>query len=753
MLDISNREFLREIFGAKINDAWITGFECSPYDANGYWAGGTFRNRSSVLLDKNNTFYCISLFNALDEVVHRRKSCFAATYVIMVDDVGSKIDKESADLIFPEPSYVIETSKGNYQYGYILAAPETRLYAVEQFQHGLIHLGFSKDSKDPGMFGVTRYCRLPQGTNNKNPNQLWHHVLTVWNPGNKYYLDELASYFGVELTEQPAGKQNYRMTEMVDDAVYQALLRDKAVKDAILGKPGAYDITCPWVKEHTLEKDNGTAYFSPGYTDGTYVYQKGGFKCHHGHCEEKTLHDVRLHFSQKYPDLMHKLLDIELFTPYHDTIVELNDLRVTSWLRQEPPVREWVFKDVMPLAKVCLLVAAGGVGKSYLTLQMALSVATGTPFCNLWLPEESGAVLCVYAEEEREELHRRLYAIQSDVFSNNLDESLIAKNLFITTSISAVRDNPNRLVSDKDNGQSTKNVDTLIDIGKRIKQSAGSLRMIILDPLVRFNSGNENDSIEATKFMEVAEHIARTLNCTILIPHHQNKISMSSTQQTQSAARGSTGFTDAARWQANLRMMHDAETGAFGIPEDNAPFYVQLAITKNNYGSPHPPVWLRREANGALAQCTLQKSVGRQANNAMILPKLMDKIEYEAERGRYYSQKNFVSEFSGEDGPIGVGSRRCAELLLQAIDSGLVLLETNGRMQILVTRNQKRIKEARDANTAIDDLLGTSQDIDQHDEPVMQYEDEPVRPKRHMREVPKPTTEMRKPGMRIIDTK
>lgn len=739
MLDISNREFLREIFGAKLNDAWVTGFECSPYDANGYWAGGLFKNRAPLLVDKSNNFFCISIFNALDDIVHRRKSCFAATYIIMVDDVGTKIDLDTANMIFPEPSYVIETSKGNYQYGYILSAPETRLYAVEQFQHGLIHLGFSKDSKDPGMFGVTRYCRLPQGTNTKNPNALWPHVLTAWNPGTKYLLDELASYFGVELTEQPAGKKEYRMTEMIDDTVYQALLRDKAIKDPILGKPGAYDITCPWVNEHTLQKDSGSAYFAPGYTDGVYIYQKGGFKCHHGHCEERTLHDVRLHYSQKFPDMMHKLLDIELFTPYHDTIVELSDLRVTAWLSQEPPIREWVFKDVMPLNKVCLLVAAGGVGKSFLTLQMALAVATGTPFCGLWMPQEAGAVLCVYAEEDREELHRRLSSIQNDVFSNKLDSTLVAKNLFVTTSISSDRDGPNRLISHKD-GQSTKNVDALIDLGKRIKASAGSLRMIILDPLVRFNSGNENDSVEATRFMEVLEHVAKTLGCSVVVPHHQNKISMGSTQQTQSASRGSSAFTDAARWQANLRMMHDAETGAFGIPEDNAPFYVQLAITKNNYGSPHPPVWLRREANGALAQCTLQKSIGRQANNAAILPKLIEKVEYEADRGRYYSQKNFISEFSGEDGPIGVGARRCAELLLQAIDSGFILVETHGRAQVIVSRNQKRQKETSND----DDLIGETLE-----EPTPITDKVAAKRKERGKEVPKPT-EIRKPGVRIL---
>ncbi len=50
---------------------------------------------------------------------------------------------------------------------------------------------------------------------------------------------------------------------------------------------GKHDITCPWVAEHTKERDNGTVYF-----EGKGNKSIGGFKCQHYHCSDKTTSDL-----------------------------------------------------------------------------------------------------------------------------------------------------------------------------------------------------------------------------------------------------------------------------------------------------------------------------------------------------------------------------------------------------------------------------------------------------------------------------
>ncbi len=54
---------------------------------------------------------------------------------------------------------------------------------------------------------------------------------------------------------------------------------------------GKHDITCLWVSEHSKERDNGTVYF-----EGKNKSFRGGFKCQHSHCIERSTTDfiVRL---------------------------------------------------------------------------------------------------------------------------------------------------------------------------------------------------------------------------------------------------------------------------------------------------------------------------------------------------------------------------------------------------------------------------------------------------------------------------
>src|SRR5690606_25773142 len=57
---------------------------------------------------------------------------------------------------------------------------------------------------------------------------------------------------------------------------------------------GRFDITCPWVDEHTGAVDNGAAVFTNN--DGTL-----GFKCHHGACEGRSARDLVAHVEAHVP--------------------------------------------------------------------------------------------------------------------------------------------------------------------------------------------------------------------------------------------------------------------------------------------------------------------------------------------------------------------------------------------------------------------------------------------------------------------
>ena len=84
----------------------------------------------------------------------------------MLDDVKEKLNLEEVNRL-PAPSWV-ETSKGSEQWGYILTEPCTERHQVENLLDGLVANGLAPDGRDPGMKGVTRYVRLPDGYNTKS---------------------------------------------------------------------------------------------------------------------------------------------------------------------------------------------------------------------------------------------------------------------------------------------------------------------------------------------------------------------------------------------------------------------------------------------------------------------------------------------------------------------------------------------------------------------------------------------------------
>jgi len=63
---------------------------------------------------------------------------------------------------------------------------------------------------------------------------------------------------------------------------------------------GRFDITCPWVDNHTGQDDSGSAVFTN--SDGTI-----GFKCHHGECDSRTGADLLRYIDNDTPGFSAKL--------------------------------------------------------------------------------------------------------------------------------------------------------------------------------------------------------------------------------------------------------------------------------------------------------------------------------------------------------------------------------------------------------------------------------------------------------------
>ena len=101
--------------------AWLTSFRGDPKAAsNRDWNGKPCRVNSLTALDEGgNTFFNIATLKVQDGTVSRKEANFEALRVVVLDDVGSKATLPEGI----EPSYLIETSSGNFQAGLILESP------------------------------------------------------------------------------------------------------------------------------------------------------------------------------------------------------------------------------------------------------------------------------------------------------------------------------------------------------------------------------------------------------------------------------------------------------------------------------------------------------------------------------------------------------------------------------------------------------------------------------------------------------
>ena len=83
---------------------------------------------------------------------------------------------------------------------------------------------------------------------------------------------------------------------------------------------------------------------------------------------------------------------------------------MSAWDSVAPPARQWLIPDYIPLRQVTLLSGAGGIGKSVLALQLLASTVLGREWVAGLYPRR-GPAIYLGAEDEQDEIHRRLAAI------------------------------------------------------------------------------------------------------------------------------------------------------------------------------------------------------------------------------------------------------------------------------------------------------------------------------------------------------
>jgi RecA-family ATPase len=240
------------------------------------------------------------------------------------------------------------------------------------------------------------------------------------------------------------------------------------------------------------------------------------------------------------------------------------------------------------------IVAPGATGKSWLALQIAAAVAGAD---TLSLNPQTGRVLYIASEDPRDVLHARVHTLSARLSDSQRDA--LIERLYVWPTL----------------GQSG----NLLDDGQtatELSRRGEGCRLIVLDTLSRWHTGDENARADAARVMRRLEQIAAATGAAILFLHHTSKsATLDGNGSMQQAARGSSVWVDEARFCLTLTKCTESESRDFGIDSESRDFFVKTTLAKANYIAPQPARWLRRREGGVFEPVEMIKMSVKRGDN------------------------------------------------------------------------------------------------------------------------------------------
>ena len=219
-------------------------------------------------------------------------------------------------------------------------------------------------------------------------------------------------------------------------------------------------------------------------------------------------------------------------------------VQLSEWLAidrfiGEPKQRSWLIEGVFPMAQAALLAASGGVGKSFLLLQLAREIASFDGFSAVapslfgGALKASGSAVYITAEDDTIEIHSRLMSLGSvprRLYVVPLPDAGGAKPLFATDPMTKAP-------------SVTLVWQSLVNQLKKIK----GLKLVVLDPLQPLCSLDLNVPENAQFVCSQLSSLAAETGASVIISHHFAKREAATPEQAREAIRGTGGLVDGVR--------------------------------------------------------------------------------------------------------------------------------------------------------------------------------------------------------------
>jgi len=162
--------------------------------------------------------------------------------------------------------------------------------------------------------------------------------------------------------------------------------------------------------------------------------------------------------------------------------------------------QRWLVQELWGDSSVGVIGGAPKCAKTWLGLDLALSVASGTPCLGKYAVPQAGPVLVYLAEDALPIVRQRVAGMARH---RGLD--LDAVEVYVITAATL------RLDRDPHRGR-------LFETAKRLRP-----RLLLLDPLVRLHGVDENHATEVAELLAYFRSLQRRLDLSVVLVHHTRK--------------------------------------------------------------------------------------------------------------------------------------------------------------------------------------------------------------------------------------
>lgn len=278
---------------------------------------------------------------------------------------------------------------------------------------------------------------------------------------------------------------------------------------------------------------------------------------------------------------------------------------------KEVPPRQWLVNEMIPMNTVTLLSGDGGTGKSLLALQLAVAVTAKTAWVGKTV--NAGRVIFLSAEDDENELHRRLHDILAAEGREFSDLSgLTLRSLAGEDALLAV-DQQLALIESA----------LFRELDKQAAEDAPAL--IVIDTLADVFPSNENDRTKVRQFVGILRGLAIKRKCAVLLLSHPSLTGLNNGKGTS----GSTAWNNSVRSRLYLYRIND--NGYEADPNARV-----LRTMKANYGRTGGEINLNWTSGVLVAktQTPGQDQPTAGAKSERVFLKLLDAL---TAQGRYVS--------------------------------------------------------------------------------------------------------------------